>query len=509
MEFPNHSHQLLQRLRQQRCQGFLCDCTVVVGEARFRAHRAVLASCSVYFHLLYKEQMDGLDVVHLNSDLVTAQTFGLLLEFMYQGKLETPALSMEDLLAAASYLHMYDIMRECVGKLDDTELLSQQKKESERIALGAKDMGAPVTELHRKGGLQHLTRTSLGGETNRKLVRPAVFDYKGSVWSTRQAKGHTTGSLGLVGHARELAPESQPRVGEEKRAVAGRHPTSPSQWSRASVDVDRALDLSCKPPPAKDPWGPFRTPVSGQLGEARQDLTPPVKGGPGLSVQSEVGDGAQADTPRQNFGNSTRSPTQTLESPEQEWERADGRGDGKEGGAPIEGRKAEEENGDVSTSGSRAAPLGRLRSSSHQICKCPLCNRCFPKPRLLHLHLETHFQDRARTPAKPPSRQRSGRGGKPTCQQCGKAFASVYTLKRHERTHSGEKPYACDRCDKRFQYLHNLARHTVVHTHQKPHACRLCDRHFTQSGDLYRHFRKFHPGGAEELTIQWHSPPHD
>lgn len=63
MEVSSHSLFLLQQLNVQREFGFLCDCTVAIGNVYFKAHRAVLAAFSNYFKMIFIHQSRSASVV--------------------------------------------------------------------------------------------------------------------------------------------------------------------------------------------------------------------------------------------------------------------------------------------------------------------------------------------------------------------------------------------------------------------------------------------------------------
>ena len=49
------------------------------------------------------------------------------------------------------------------------------------------------------------------------------------------------------------------------------------------------------------------------------------------------------------------------------------------------------------------------------------------------------------------------------CTECGHQFRTKALLKRHNLTHSGERPFTCATCDKRFSRQDHLRRHMVTH----------------------------------------------
>uniref|UniRef100_A0A673IMH4 C2H2-type domain-containing protein n=1 Tax=Sinocyclocheilus rhinocerous TaxID=307959 RepID=A0A673IMH4_9TELE len=70
------------------------------------------------------------------------------------------------------------------------------------------------------------------------------------------------------------------------------------------------------------------------------------------------------------------------------------------------------------------------------------------------------------------------------CTLCDKSF-----LLKHQRYHTGHKPFQCPDCKKSFTQACYLQVHMRHHTGIRPYSCSQCNKSFFSSSRLKRHLR--------------------
>lgn len=580
MEFPGHSQQLLNTLRSQRLQGFLCDCTVQVGSTRFVAHRALLASFSPFFHMFFSDQSGGntstvnggpqRDTVSINGDIVTPQAFGLLLDFMYEGLLRLEAHPPpEDVLAAASFLHMNDVVRVCKRRLHGRGLA---EADSTRVEVGASE--SAKTEGHPDGSAEDNVPAA---EIDRGLGRDGALTVGNPPFSLSvthcpqsiqqmsfytDTKTETQAAMGNLAHgdvltgvessemadSTQLGMDSQPPVSNSCPSLPAYSSSSrpdKTRISTRSASLESALSSPCSTTEMiqtgtdTQPVVAAATALS-TVDNAKTTQDHAVSNAPHIRVNSQQSPTANRV---QNKGQCTGNPGSSQHNQNQT-ERQQGYMSSNARSVQYKGKKrlsqtsAEpvgQENEDCVKVKVEAIVISDAESdetdetsitdnsqkrntdldhgddyddSNHDVEELAV-TQFIPAHTLIHLP----HQEPLSFPPSPhgASSSAADNSGFPSSLFSTNSQSEQQALYLEEFQDSlgnyVEDVPTCNTCGKTFSCAYTLRRHAIVHTRERPYECSYCYRSYTQSGDLYRHIRKAHNQGLPVKRSRVESDP--
>ncbi|CAH6790916.1 zinc finger and BTB domain-containing protein 8A [Phodopus roborovskii] len=130
MEISSHQSYLLQQLNEQRRQDVFCDCSILVEGKVFKAHRNVLFASSGYFKMLLSQSSkETSQPATATFQAFSPDTFTVILDFVYSGKLSLTGQNVIEVMSAASFLQMTDVISVCKTFIKSSLDISEKEKD--------------------------------------------------------------------------------------------------------------------------------------------------------------------------------------------------------------------------------------------------------------------------------------------------------------------------------------------------------------------------------------------